>query len=45
MANRQEIVREIDKLNKSVEDASLRKEEALLELGMPPSSLAGCHRP
>ena len=34
MANRQEIVREIDKLNKSVEDASLRKEEALLELGI-----------
>ena len=34
MANRQEIVREIDKLNKSVEDASLRKEEALWELGI-----------
>ena len=34
MANRQEIVREIDKLNKSVEDASLRKEGALLELGI-----------
>ena len=34
MANRQEIVREIDKLNKSVEDASLRKEESLLELGI-----------
>ena len=34
MANRQEIVREIDKLNKSVEDASLRKEKALLELGI-----------
>ena len=34
MANRQEIVREIDKLNKSVEDASLRKEEALLALGI-----------
>ena len=34
MDNRQEIVREIDKLNKSVEDASLRKEEALLELGI-----------
>ena len=34
MANRQEIVIEIDKLNKSVEDASLRKEEALLELGI-----------
>ena len=32
MATRQEIMKEIDRLNKSVEDANLRKEEALLKL-------------
>ena len=34
MATRQEIMKEIDRLNKSVEDANLRKEEALLNLGI-----------
>lgn len=34
MATRQEIMKEIDKLNKGVENTSLRKEEALLELGI-----------
>ena len=34
MATRQEIMREIDQLNKSVEDTNLRKEEALLNLGI-----------
>ena len=34
MANRQEIKKEIDMLNKNIENTSLRKEEALLELGI-----------
>ena len=34
MATRQEIIREIDRLNKSIEDTSLRKEEVLLDLGI-----------
>ena len=34
MATRQEIMREIDNLNKTIEDTNLRKEEALLNLGI-----------
>lgn len=34
MATRQEIIKEIDRLNKSIEDTSLRKEEVLLDLGI-----------
>lgn len=34
MATRQEIMREIDRLNKNVQDTSLRKEEVLLDLGI-----------